>query len=172
MGPDQNNTRNRFSIYLLSLTVNFCCQIIYTVRSKVKIPPSGTPPEEAEIIKQEKVFLEDTTWKLESCGDKDNQQTVIEDTGITIEFKSKENKFSGSAGCNGYFGSYETDKSELTIIPPIGSTVMACPEPEGVMEQEQQYLKTLQAAESFQLQDGKLQITCGAQILVFAVQEG
>ena len=45
-------------------------------------------------------------------------------------------------------------------------------DPEGVMEQEEQYLKALQATESFQIQDGKLQINCGAQILVFAAQEG
>jgi hypothetical protein len=40
------------------------------------------------------------------------------------------------------------------------------------MEQELQYLKALQAAESYQIQDEKLEINCGAQILVFAAQEG
>jgi len=49
----------------------------------------------------------------------------------------------------------------------IVSTEMGCIEPEGVLEQELQYLKALQAAESYEIKDGKLEINCSAQILVF-----
>ncbi len=113
--------------------------------------------------------IEDTIWKLESYGEKGNLQTVIQDTEITIEFKSAEGKIAGSGGCNSYFGGYEINKNELTIIPPIGSTMMACPEP--IMDQEQEYFKLLETTETFQIQNGKLTISCsGNKILVFVAQ--
>jgi heat shock protein HslJ len=113
------------------------------------------------------VSIEDITWTLESYGEKGNLETLVEDTEITIEFKSAESKFSGSGGCNNYFGGYEINQSELTIIPPIGSTRMACPEP--IMEQEQEYLGLLETTETFKSDKGKLTITCsGNKELVFA----
>jgi len=61
---------------------------------------------------------------------------------------------------------YQISNNELSI-PVMAHTEMYCLEPEGVMEQEYQYLKTLQTAESYQIQGGKLQIDCGDQILVY-----
>lgn len=113
--------------------------------------------------------MEDTAWELESYGEKGNLQTVIQDTEITIEFKSAEEQIAGSGECNSYFGSYEINKNKLTIIPPIGSTMMACPEP--IMDQEQEYFELLEITETFQIQNGKLNIFCsGNKMLVFVVQ--
>ena len=113
--------------------------------------------------------LEDTTWVLEAYGKPGNLQAVLEDTEITAEFKSDEGKVGGSAGCNNYFGGYDINENELTIRPPIGSTMMACPEP--VMNQEQQYFSLLEAAETFKIENGDLTITSsGNQILVFATK--
>ena len=113
--------------------------------------------------------LEDVTWVLESYGERGNLQTVLEDTEITIEFKSEGGKFAGSGGCNSYFGGYEINNNELNIKPPIGSTMMACPEP--IMAQEQEYFKLLETTETFQIQNGKLTISCsGNKILVFVAQ--
>ncbi len=44
---------------------------------------------------------------------------------------------------------------------------MGCPEPQGILEQETQYLQALQSAESYKIEDGKLQITSGNQVLIF-----
>ena len=121
-------------------------------------------------VEEDTVALEDTTWVLESYGEKGNLQTVPEDIEISAEFVSSERTVKGYAGCNSYFGSYEVDGSQLSIPGPIGATEMYCMEPEGVMDQEQEYLKTLQTAESFQLQDGKLQITCGSEILNYTAK--
>ena len=113
--------------------------------------------------------IEDTIWKLESYGEKGNLQTVIQDTEITIEFKSAEGKIAGSGGCNNYFGGYEINKNELIIIPPIGSTMMACPEP--IMDQEQEYFKLLETTETYQIENDKLTISCsGNKILGFVTQ--
>ncbi len=110
--------------------------------------------------------IEDTIWELESYGETGNLQTVIQDTEITIEFVSAEGKFQGSAGCNSYFGSYEVEGGQLSIPGPIGSTEMYCMEPEGIMDQEQEYLATLQLAESYEMDGNELQINCGSQVLI------
>ena len=113
--------------------------------------------------------LEDKVWVLESYGDSGNLKTVLTDAEVSIEFKSAESTIAGSGGCNRYFGGYEINKNELTIIPPIGSTMMACPEP--IMDQEQEYFKLLETAETFQIQNGKLTILCsGNKMLVFVAQ--
>ena len=115
--------------------------------------------------------LENTTWVLQSYGEPGNLKAVLEGIEITATFESTEGRVSGSAGCNTYSGDYHISDSKLSI-PLIVSTEIGCLEPEGIMEQELQYLKALQAAESYQIQDEKLEINCGAQILVFAAQEG
>ena len=40
-------------------------------------------------------------------------------------------------------------------------------EPEGVMDQEQEYLAVLQLAESYEIDGAELQINCGSQVLIF-----
>ena len=40
-------------------------------------------------------------------------------------------------------------------------------DPPGVMDQEELYLKAFKTAESFQIQDGKLKITSGKQVLIY-----
>ena len=112
-------------------------------------------------------MLEDTTvWVLESYGESGNLKAVLADTEITIEFKSDEGKFAGSGGCNSYFGGYEINKNKLTINFPIGSTAMSCGEQ--IDKQEHEYLALLETTETFQVQNGKLTISCsGNKVLVF-----
>jgi len=122
-------------------------------------------PETQEDEEEAEVALEDTIWLLESYGDPENLNAVLEDTEITINFISAEVKMEGSAGCNSYFGGYEVSEDKLTINSPIGSTEMACPEP--IMNQEQEYLTILQDAESYEIEDNQLQIVSGDKVLVF-----
>ena len=114
--------------------------------------------------------LEDTTWVLESYGEQDNLHSVLAGSEIMAEFNGEEDQVGGSAGCNGYFGGYKVKGSELSISM-LASTEMYCQDPEGVMEQELQYLQTLQTAESYKVQDGKLHICCSDnQVLLFHAQ--
>ncbi|MFC1952049.1 META domain-containing protein [Chloroflexota bacterium] len=114
--------------------------------------------------------LEGTAWILESYGEPENLKDILTDTEITAEFISSEGTVKGSAGCNSYFGSYEVEGSQLSLPGPIAVTEMYCMEPEGVMEQEQQYLEILQAAESYSTEDRELQINCGDQVLVYIAE--
>ncbi|MFC1932468.1 META domain-containing protein [Chloroflexota bacterium] len=119
---------------------------------------------------EEPTGLEDKTWLLESYGEHDSLQEVLANTGVTAIFESAEGRVHGSAGCNSYSGDYQVSKNELSI-PLIANTEMYCLEPEGVMEQETQYLKILQIAESYEVSDGMLRITAGSQVLVFSAEE-
>ncbi len=114
--------------------------------------------------------LEDITWILESYGEPESLQTVLDGTEITALFDSAEGQISGSAGANHYFGDYQISKNKLSIRE-IAHTEMYRLDPEGVMEQEEYYLKTLQAVESYKIEDGKLQITSGTKILIFRDSE-
>jgi heat shock protein HslJ len=116
---------------------------------------------------KEDAILEDTDWVLQSYGELGNLKDVLTDTEITAEFVSSEGVVEGSAGCNSYSGSYEVEDSQLSIPGPIAATEMYCEEPEGVMDQERQYFEILQAAESYSVEDGELQINCGSQVLIF-----
>jgi heat shock protein HslJ len=117
--------------------------------------------------KGEVAAFEDKEWLLESYGEPDNVHTVIEGTEITANFESATHEVTGSAGCNSYFGDYEVDNHELSI-PLVGYTEMYCMEPEGVMEQEQSYLQSLPLAESYEIENGRMHITCSdGSVLIF-----
>lgn len=114
--------------------------------------------------------LESAKWILEQYGEQGNPKAVLEEKEATATFDSAEGQVTGSASCNMYFGSYEVSKNTITISA-VGSTEMYCMDPEGIMEQEQQYIKILQAAESYQIENGKLTINCGDNILVYRTAE-
>ena len=67
-------------------------------------------------------------------------------TQITANF-GEDGQLTGSAGCNDYFGPYETDGQKISM-GPFGTGRTACSEPEGIMEQESQYLAALETADT------------------------
>jgi heat shock protein HslJ len=92
---------------------------------------------------------------------------VITGTALTAEF-GRDGTLSGNGGCNNYNGPYKVDGEEIKI-GPLASTMMACTEPEGVMEQETQYLAALQMAESFQVEGQVLELrrSDGTLVVIF-----
>ena len=112
--------------------------------------------------------LEDITWVLVSYGEPKYERSVLPDTEITIEFVSSDGSVRGSAGCNSYGGGYDVDQDKLTFPGPLMGTAMACPEP--IMNQEMEYLKTLQAAENYKIEGNQLQITSGDKVLNFKLK--
>ncbi|MFC1980180.1 YbaY family lipoprotein [Chloroflexota bacterium] len=160
--------------YAMRVRIEVDGKLWFTNTTRHAVITRGNPTNNIEVIlekvgSQETLTIEDKVWMLESYGEGGNLEPLIEDTEITIEFKGSEGQFSGSAGCNNYFGGYEINKNELTINPPIGSTIMACPEP--IMNQEQEYFKLLETTETFKMDNGKLTITCSDnKLLVFIKQ--
>lgn len=83
---------------------------------------------------------------------------MIADTELTLSF-GDDGQINGTAGCNNYFGSFEADADAGTLtISGVGSTMMACEGPEGVMEQEQEFLAALGTAATYSIQGNTLQI--------------
>jgi heat shock protein HslJ len=116
--------------------------------------------------------LEDTKWFLSSYGEQTNLKAIIDGTEITATFNNADGNISGSAGCNTYFAGYETKGNELSISE-IGCTEMYCISPEGVMEQEQEFLSLLGNAQTFEVDDTTLTIVCsdGQQLYFSSVTE-
>lgn len=95
--------------------------------------------------------LNGTTWELYSIG----RYSPITGSKITIHFE--EGLASGSSGCNSYGGAYRVDGNKINF-QELESTLMACIDPSGVMEQESTYLNFLGEANRLEIDGGKMQI--------------
>lgn len=110
--------------------------------------------------------FEEIPWSLESYGEPGSLKSLLADTEITATFNRQDGQVQGNAGANNYFGGYVLDGDKLTIRQ-LARTEMFRLDPEGVMDQEYAYLKALTAAESYEVKNGKLEISGGGQILIF-----
>ena len=110
--------------------------------------------------------LEGTSWRLEALGETGNLQPALTTTEVTLSF-TEDSKIAGKAGCNSYFGHCTSGEDGTLHMSDLGSTKMFCSEP-GVMQQEQDLLNTLAAAEQYSIEDGLLHITGGGMQLVFS----
>jgi heat shock protein HslJ len=83
----------------------------------------------------------------------------IAGTEITAAF-SRGGDLTGSAGCNPYATTYTAEGGALEIAE-ISVTEIACPDPEGVMEQESAFLDALASATGFRVDGETLQLLRG-----------
>ncbi len=110
----------------------------------------------ATFSETKEVTLAGTSWAVRAYNN--GQQAVVSviiGTEMTAIF-SEDGRMSGSAGCNTYNASYQTDGDGITIGPAM-STMMACAE-EGVMEQEMQYLAALSTAAAYKIDGSRLEM--------------
>jgi heat shock protein HslJ len=119
--------------------------------------------------------LVDTRWSLTGYNNgKGGFASVRAGTEITAVFGA-DGKLAGSAGCNNYTSSYEVaDTSASSGTMSVGmaaSTMMMCPGPEGIMEQESAYLAALQSAAAYEIQGNQLTIAGadGTRLLTYEV---
>jgi peptidyl-Lys metalloendopeptidase len=103
-----------------------------------------------------------TEWVLMSL----NGTSPIEGKEITLNFK--EETIEGSGGCNTYGGSYSASGEDFDLSD-VYWTEMACMEPEGIMEQEQDYFQALNGAVRYRVDGNRLELydKAGAQVLAF-----
>ena len=88
-------------------------------------------------------YLTGKVWVLRNIG----SLPAVKGFKTTIAF-SEDNQISGNAGCNQYFGSYELSEESFNVSG-IGSTKKMCPE--NIMTQEDNFLITLEGANSVKL---------------------
>lgn len=101
------------------------------------------------------------SWELEHLGD----ARVIDGTHVTMTLDA-EGGVSGSAGVNRYFGRYERGEGDAISFSGMGSTRMFRNEPEGVMQQETDYLAALGEVDGATVEDGRLRLLRGGRVLV------
>lgn len=83
--------------------------------------------------------------------------SVIRETEITAVF-AEDGTLSGSAGCNDYSTTYQTDGNSITISDTFALTQKLCSTPEGIDQQEREYLAALVGATTFELTDNGLEM--------------
>jgi heat shock protein HslJ len=87
--------------------------------------------------------LTGTTWRLLAYNN--GRQAVVsalQDSDFTLILRD-DGQFAGKA-CNSYRGGFERDGDGLRVVGPIAATRMACPMPDGIMEQEAAYFAALE----------------------------
>ena len=100
--------------------------------------------------------LQGTQWELTTYNNgQKTMVSVLPGTRITALFDK--GQVSGSAGCNNYNGPYVIDGNNISI-GPLASTVMMCADPEGIMEQEVQYLSALGSVAKSQVIADRLEL--------------
>ena len=113
---------------------------------------------DAELLRYEAISqdLAGSSWDLIAYnnGTGGFQSTVI-DVPVTALF-DEDGTLSGSAGCNSYTGSWETDENSIEI-GPLASTAMACAEVD-VMDQETRYLAVLEDADTYRVDSTTLEM--------------
>jgi heat shock protein HslJ len=105
------------------------------------------------------------TWRLTSI---DGRQ-ALEGVRVTAVF-GDENRVSGSAGCNRYFGAAAVADQQMKV-GLLATTRMYCGAA-GVMPQEQAYLSALETATVYRITGTELQLgpAPGAVTLVFKLE--
>lgn len=114
--------------------------------------------------------LAGSSWDVTSINN-GNQAVVslIIGTELTANF-GEDGTLSGSAGCNNYTTTFTADDQNITI-GPAASTRMFCEAPEGVMEQEAQYLAALSTAVTYSINGPRMEMRTadGAMAATFQI---
>ncbi len=96
--------------------------------------------------------LDGSRWSLIEI----NEKELIAGSHISLYFRN--GSVQGSAGCNTYGAEYSTEETDVLKIQMLQMTLLGCPSPEGVLEQEQEYLENLSSAARYSVTDNKLEI--------------
>jgi heat shock protein HslJ len=109
------------------------------------------------------------TWVLVS-GTVDGEAIVPfegHEINLSVEVAGTEAQLSGSSGCNQYFGGWTIEPDGSVTGSPVGGTLMACMEPEGLMDAEIRYLDALGRTDRADVDGASLVLTGPDAELVF-----
>lgn len=103
--------------------------------------------------------LEGTDWQVTAYNNgRQAVVSVLAETEVTVSFGN--GMVSGSAGCNRYRASFESDGRRVAVGPAL-STRRICAVPEGVMEQEAAFLRALEWAVVSRMEGARLELRTG-----------
>jgi len=94
--------------------------------------------------------------RQEVTGYNNGRQAVVgPKVGSRLTVMFRDGQVSGSSGCNRFHGSF-TAQGNALAIHPLATTRMACEE--GLMAQEQEFLRALQSATTWKIVRGMLDV--------------
>jgi heat shock protein HslJ len=118
---------------------------------------------------QQPTALKGVTWRATVYNNgRDAVVSLLDSSEITAIFGA-DGTLSGSAGCNHYRAAYVAQESAITIQAPA-ATRKTCPEPDGVMQQESEYLNALTTAATYAIQGQQLELRTADDALVALFQ--
>ncbi len=138
------------------LTRALACLTILIAACADPAQPGGDAPQTGE-------NPAGTPWELKSGTVDGDDLTPADDHPITLTITG--DAASGTAACNGYFGTVSISGTEISFSG-LGATEMAC-SPEQVMVAEQRYLGALPRVRAFSITTGLLTLTGDGVELVF-----
>ncbi len=134
---------------------------------EVTISVAGPPPTVAPSPVPDP--LSGTRWEVVNYNNgRGALVTLLDASRIALDFGT-DGQASGNAGCNNFFASYQVNGNNITVGQPA-STSLFCAEPEGVMEQEAEFLDALQTAATFRIDGDTLEMRSADQIAIIATR--
>ena len=134
-------------------------------------PQALSPQSTATIQSTPALQLLGTQWSLATL----QGGSLIEDTSINLMFS--DGFLRGMMTCNSYGGGPDSGKYAATAdgsleVSQLAVTVQLCTEPDGIMQQEQAYIDTLQQVRAYRSADDRLELydEAGDSILGFERQ--
>jgi len=100
--------------------------------------------------------LEDTPWQ--ASGINNGRGGVVTSASTHLATATfTHDSISGSAGCNTFNATYRIEDNRI-IVGPVATTRRHCAEPEGIMQQEQEYLDALERVRTYTLTSDGLEL--------------
>jgi heat shock protein HslJ len=124
------------------------------------------------LVPRRQVGLTSVEWKATGLNNgRGGVVSVLGDTELTARFDAA-GILSGLAGCNNYTGAYETEGVDMTVRT-LARTRKMCNEPDGVMEQEEIYIRALEGAARYRIDSDILELrNAGGSLLVrFSIKQ-
>lgn len=111
------------------------------------------------------------TWQASAYNNgREAVVSLLDGTHISVVFNAN-GTLSGSAGCNQYHAAYQAADGKISIQPPA-ATRKFCAEPDGVMQQEAEYLQALTKTTTYSIQGQQLELRSGAALLAMFHADG
>ena len=135
-----------------------------TVAASLLVSMAGVASAQSAVPEAAAPTLADTGWNLVATGAGGTQTPVPDGVAATLQIDGF--LAGGSSGCNRYFATVTIADPGLTFSN-IGSSMMACPEPQ--MGFEQAYLTALATVTEYSIVDQTLSLAdaTGAAVLVY-----
>lgn len=100
----------------------------------------------------------ETFWQLQTLEGKDFSNFTNNGQNVGFTLHEKDNKISGFAGCNNFFGTYKFEHGNRISFSSMGATKMACPD---VAFNEHEFLNIFGLADNYTLNGNTLSLNVG-----------